>query len=144
MRVRDNFREENKTAELRKAMDQRFLQLAESADYAASIIGNAETRDYLLLDLRQPAPSCNSETVRTVIAYHMRYLGVVGIVEGVPRVVLGVPLDPDSISLLTHSFVRRIEAETNPLRIVAGVEKPDDFLQFMQSLWALKDLRLEP
>lgn len=124
-------------------MDSRFLQIAGSAEYAASIIGNPETQVYILLDTRTPAPSAASETARIMAERHMRYLGVIGIVQGVPRVALSVPLDADSIALLAHTFVQRIEADTMSATVIVDRPHQDDFVRFAEALWRLEDPRTE-
>lgn len=123
-------------------MDSRFLQLAKSADYAASILGNPDTQAYILLDARTPPPSAVSETARIFVERHMRYLGVIGMVQGVPRMVLRVTLDADSIVLLTHTFVQRIDPEATPAMVT--VDRPEnDFVRFAEALWRLEDPRTE-
>lgn len=124
-------------------MDPRYLQLAES-EHAVSIIGNPETGDYILLDVRQAVPPAASKFARIVVDHGMRHLGVIGIVGGVPRVALAVPVDAESIATLAHTFVQQAGAEAMPARITAEVERPvDDFVTFMDRLWALEDPRSE-
>jgi len=124
-------------------MDPRYLQLAENAEHAASIIGNPETGDYLLLDVRQAVPPAASKFARIVVDHRMRHLGVIGMLGGVPRVVLAVPMDAESIATLVHTFVQSA-GEAMPARMAAEVERPvDDFVAFMDRLWALEDPRSE-
>lgn len=120
-------------------MNPRYLQLALSAEHAFSLIGDPEARRYVMLDVREPAPPAASDFARSVVEHRMRHLGVIGMVRGVPRLELGVPVDRESIAMLMDAFVRRV-----PTRLIAEIEQlEDDFVPFAQRLWRLEDPRPE-
>jgi hypothetical protein len=89
----------------------KFEQLVFDAQLAVAILGNPETSDFELLAVsRLPL----SEDQRSRVSERgMFFIGVMGIVQGFPRVALVPPLDEPTTTALAQAYVRFIEQEAN-------------------------------
>ncbi len=114
----------------------KFEQLAMEAQLAVCILANADVSDIELVNLK--AVPLHNETTRDFTGRGLRFIGVIGIVQGVPRSALAVPLDPVRTSALSQAFI----AYTQSL-LDANLKPKDDFELFMTRLCALEDPRLE-
>ena len=106
--------------------------IAGFAQYPASILGNLETRDFVLIamnDLPLSEPSRLDYTARG-----FTYIGDVGILNGKPRTALYEPLDNDAITALSAAYIRLVEAALKP---------KDASEEWLKKLWALGDQRGE-
>jgi hypothetical protein len=108
----------------------KFEHLAFHATYAVCILANSTASDFELIDLGPER--LNEEQRRKLSERGMEFIGVIGIVAGVPRVALAVPLDPPTTSALSHAFVQRIEDAINGVERAAG-----DGAEWMQRLYNL-------
>jgi hypothetical protein len=105
----------------------KFEQLAWDAELAVAIFRNRETSDFELIDL---APLSNPHNLH---ARGMVFIGVVAILNCVPRVALDTPLDDATLAVLSQAFVRHIEVRAN-----AELET-----QCLGRLFALEDRRTD-
>ena len=78
--------------------------ITRNAIYCVAILGNSRN-EYELVDMSLPE-SC----VKNSQARGMGLVGVIGIVDGRPRVALEVELPESTIAALSKAFVSRIEA----------------------------------
>ncbi len=82
----------------------KFEQIANDAQFAAGILGNLETDDFALVDI-----NCVSKTpAKDLCGRGLCFLGIVGIVQGAPRIALDEPLDDATIEALAKAFVSYI------------------------------------
>jgi hypothetical protein len=113
-------------------MFDRFGQIAFESQIAAAILGNATTREFVLIDPSGPIPD----------SLHNRglgFIGVTGIVNGVPRTAFALELDDAALDAVAHAWVRYLAA-----RIMPYMQPPaDDPVQFLKRLYALEDPRGE-
>jgi len=121
----------------------RFEELAVTAPNAIVIMGNPSQRDYELLDLSTcPPPPSVLEN------FHERgfqFVGLVGVVNGVPRTQLATPLDSETVDALAAAVLLRLGAEfsqrlANDPELVEHVERVA-FDAFMRHLTSLPDTR---
>ena len=119
-----------------KVLD-KFERLAWDATYAVCILGNPESRDFELVDIG-PKP-LTEERRRKMSERGLGFLGVLGIVGGVPRAALAVELDPVTQSALVQSFLQRIEDAINTVEKAAK----GDSAEFLQRLYKIPDNRSE-
>jgi hypothetical protein len=87
----------------------KFEQLALDAQLSVVILGNPETSDFEMVSVA-PGPLPDERNIR---ARGMRFVGVVGLVHGVPRSALDEPLDAATTSALAQAYLRFIEHEAN-------------------------------
>jgi hypothetical protein len=129
-------------------MYDRFEQLALDAQLAVGILGNPTTSEFALIDLTGPDPLPD---FRGEIALRgFCFIGVAGLVLGVPRTALAVPLDNAEEDKLSQAYIRhvtgvrdgRIHAAT-PSAPTRAIVPGDDSEQFLWRLWSLKDPRPE-
>jgi excisionase family DNA binding protein len=80
----------------------KFQQLVLSATYAVCVVGNTQGIEFELLDVWTGAQL-------EIIRARRGFIGVIGLVGGVPRAALAVLLDDVTISALSQAFVQRIE-----------------------------------
>jgi hypothetical protein len=87
----------------------KFEQLVFDAQLAVAILGDLETSDFELFDVSR-LPLSEDQLSR---ASRMRFVGVIGIVESVPRIALDEPLDAATTTALLQAFVRHTEDTAN-------------------------------
>lgn len=114
-------------------MYDKFEQLAFDARLAAGIVGNPTTSEFALVDLSglEPVPDFRE--------YGFCFIGVVGMVQGVPFIALTGPLDNDALDALSQAYFRHVECILEG-RIRAATPG-DDSEKWLWRLWSLKDPR---
>jgi hypothetical protein len=106
-------------------------QIVSDAQISAAILGNFNTREFVLVDLAPgPIPDC-------LYGRGLSYIGVTGIVNGAPRTALAVELDDAALSAITTAWVQYLAA-----RIMPYLRTPDDSVLFLERLHALQDTRI--
>lgn len=93
-------------------MYDKFQTLAMRSSVAVSILANSDVSDIELLPVAPRAYS-DEEIHRLAAQWAGRglgFIGVVGIVDGVPQTALDVPLDPGRIEALSAAFVAYCES----------------------------------
>jgi hypothetical protein len=106
-------------------------QIVSDAQIAAVILGNGNTREYVLVDLAQgPVPDC-------LFGRGFVYVGLTGIVNGAPRTAFAVELDDAALSAIAMAWVQYLAA-----RIMPYLRPPDDSVLFLERLHALQDTRI--
>jgi hypothetical protein len=91
-------------------MYDKFDQLISDAQLKVLILGNPETSDFELIDL---APGPLSHDPHNLHERGMYFVGVMGIVQGVPRSALDEPLDVLTTTALAQAFVLHAERILN-------------------------------
>ena len=120
-----------------------FEQFASTANHAAFVLGNPVTKDFLLVSLATPMEDgLRDETARR----GLRFCGVLGTVDGLPRSAFSEPLDADFVISIAQAYIACVpQAEIDRLseRHSARLDpsKPNDFAEFMTRLHALQDTR---
>jgi hypothetical protein len=112
----------------------KFQQLAWDATYAVCILGNPEASDFELVELG--TTPLTEEHRRRLSERGMGFVGVFGIVNGVPHVALAVPLDERATSALSQALVQRSEDAINAVEEAIG-----DSTEFLKRLYTLPDNR---
>ncbi len=117
-------------------MYDKFEQIAGFARLAVGIVGNPRTAEFALVDLTgpEPVPDFRGEAQRGFC-----FIGVVGMVQGVPFIALTEPLDSAALDALSQAYFRHVEC------VLEGRNRAatpwDDSEQFLWRLWSLKDPR---
>ena len=106
-------------------------QLISDAQISAFIVGNFDTREFLLVDTSLwPPPAC-------IYGRGFVFVGTVGIVNGAPRSAFAVEIDDAAVSAIAMEWVRYLAA-----RIMPYLRLPDEeSVQFLERLHALPDVR---
>jgi hypothetical protein len=115
-------------------MYDKFEQIAFEAQLAVCVLANEGVTDIELVNLRSvPLPTARDFTGR-----NLHFLGVIGIVQGVPRTALAEPLDPVRISALSAAFIAYCE-----VLLDAGLEqqRKGDEVDWLNRLMSLEDPR---
>jgi hypothetical protein len=111
-------------------MYDRYSQIVLDAQIAAAVLGDPITREFVLIDPSGPIPQ----------SLHNRglvFIGVTGIVNGLPRTAFALELDASALDAVAHAWVRYLAA-----RIMPYLQHPtDDTVQFLERLYALEDTR---
>ncbi len=111
----------------------KFEQLVAAAQFPVCILGNLRS-DFELVDLQSEPMS--EDAKRDLSKRGMCFVGVIGLVEGVPRVALAEPLDAMTATALSQAFVQRIEDKINGILAPKG-----DSVEFLDRLYMLPDTR---
>jgi len=121
-------------------MYDKFEQIAGYARLAVGIVGNPTTSEFALVDLSgpEPVPDFRGEAQRGFC-----FIGVVGMVQGVPLIALTGPLDSAALDALSQAYIRHVECALEG-RIHAAIQPapatvPVD--EWLFRLWNLKDPR---
>ena len=117
-------------------MYDKFEQIAGYARLAVGIVGNPTTSEFALVDLSGagPVPDFQGEAQRGFC-----FIGVVGMVQGVPLIALTGPLDNAALDALSQAYIRHVECV---LEGPSGPQTPgDDSERWLWRLWSLKDPR---
>jgi hypothetical protein len=101
------------------------------------ILANDDATDIELVNPTSPFPE---DTSREFDARGLTFLGVMGIVDGLPQTALEIPLDHVRISALSAAFVKYCEDRLNGAFEPQG--KADD-VDWLMRLFALPDERPE-
>lgn len=120
----------------------KFETLVAEASIAAAILANADVTDIELLPVqpRSYPPEKVQELARLWASRGLRFIGIVGMVDGQPRSMFTVPLDDLRISALSQAFLAYLgvmlkdELETR--------QSVGDEVDWLRSLWSLPDTRL--
>ncbi len=115
----------------------KFEYIAAHASYACCILGNLQTSDFELLDFGQ-LPLAKHTEQELFSERGMRFIGIMGLVDGVSRVALSEPLDDPTAKALSLAFVQRVEDIIN-----AKLAPKDDSLDWLNRLYQLPDTRRE-
>jgi hypothetical protein len=107
-------------------------QLISDAQISAFIVGNFDTREFLLVDTSLwPPPDC-------IYGRGFVFVGTVGIVNGAPRAAFAVEIDDAAVSAIAAHWVQYLAA-----RIMPYMQPPaGDSVQFLERLHALQDTRI--
>jgi hypothetical protein len=113
-------------------MFDKFEAIAGYAAHPVCILGNLQTSDFELMDVRDPEP-LSEDTIHEIRRRGLRFIGAVGIVEGKPRTALDEPLDEATKFALSMAYLQFV-AEAN--------RKPKgDSAAFLARLHSLEDPR---
>ena len=115
-------------------MIDKFEQIAFESQLSVCILANEGVTDIELVNLKSvPLPTPRDFPGRT-----LHFLGVIGIVQGVPRTALAEPLDPVRISALSAAFIAYCE-----VLLDAGLEqqRKGDEVDWLNRLMSLEDPR---
>ena len=99
-------------------MYDKFEQIAGYARLAVGVVGNPKTSEFALVDLTgpEPVPDFRGEAQRGFC-----FIGVVGMVQGVPFIALTGPLDNAALDALSQAYIRHVECVlSGPPRRNAG------------------------
>jgi hypothetical protein len=108
-----------------------FAQIVSDAQISAAILGNPAAREFVLVDLATGRiPDC-------LYGRGLGFIGVTGIVNGVPRAAFAVELEDAAISAIAAEWTRYLVA-----RIMPYIQLPaEESMQFLERLYALEDTR---
>jgi hypothetical protein len=116
-------------------MYDKYEQIAFESQLSVCVLANADVTDIELLNVKlAPLPE---EMVRDFTGRGLRFLGVIGVIQGVVTTALTEPLDLVRIGALSAAFVRYCEV----LLDVDVDVQPNDFVRFAEALWRLPDTR---
>jgi hypothetical protein len=118
-------------------MYDKFEQISATAQVCAAVLGNTETGDFALLPLTGQ-PISHPDLQRVMLSRHLRFCGIVGLVDGSTQTALSQPIEDAEMLALVDTFTRlcvQVDAER------AGAETRDDSEQWLWRLWSLKDPR---
>jgi hypothetical protein len=115
-------------------MQDRFEKLLGDAQLAVYILGNPRTSDFELVDKSTPL---TDERRSALTARGMEFLGVAGLVDGVPQTQLDAPLDKGSVEGLSRAFLAHIG---HLLNAEAAATK-SDAVQWLADLYSANDPR---
>lgn len=111
-------------------------QIVSDAQISAAILGNFETRVFVLVDLLapEPIPDC-------LYGHGYGYIGVTGIVDGIPRASFAVEIDVAAVTAIARHWAQYLAA-----RIMPYMQPPappaGDSVQFLERLHTLQDTRI--
>jgi hypothetical protein len=108
----------------------KFQQFVANAEVAVCILGNPESGDFALCDLGPHA----EDLQRDLVQRGYRFVGLLGMVQGVPRSALAEPLEANAIDALAEAFLKRW---------LYGGGRPEagDSVRFLEGLYRLPDTR---
>jgi hypothetical protein len=99
----------------------KFDRLLWDAELAVGILGNPAALDFQLIDL---APGPFPDGLRDAVTKRgLYFLGVVGLVQGVPHSALAEPLDTATASWLATAYNKHVEAAVNAMLERACLER---------------------
>jgi hypothetical protein len=117
----------------------KFETLTQTAQILSAIIGRPETNEFVVVEM--PVPECVSQGLAL---QGMRFVGLMGIVDGEGRSAMAELLSDEQIAQLEDVFARQVArvlaARLENLRAVPP-ESKDDFVSWASSLYALEDPR---
>lgn len=87
---------------------EKFEQLLADSAFSRLILGNEAASDFLLIEDRPWSDEAQSDIERR----GLRFVGVLGVVQGRPKSALAVPMDEATITRLAQDFVS--EAMASP------------------------------
>jgi hypothetical protein len=114
----------------------KFETLVNQSAFSVCILGNLRTSDFELVDLN-PEPM-SEDAKRDCTRRGMEFIGVIGLVEGLPRVALECPLDVMTALALSQAFVQRVEDAIN-----AAMKPKGDSAAWLDALYRLPDTRTD-
>ncbi len=96
-------------------------------------MGNPTTSEFALVDLSgpEPVPDFRREAQRGFC-----FIGVVGMVQGVPLIALTGPLDSAALDALSQAYIRHVECVLEGRTHAAT--PGDDSERWLGRLWSLK------
>jgi len=109
--------------------------LVRDAQLALCILGNPQTSDFELIEV--PKLPLSAEHLPSLRLRGMYYIGVVGLVDGVPRTALDEPLENASVDALARAFLSHIGSS---LRTEAD-RSNDASVRWLAELYSLTDPR---
>ncbi|MGH9644352.1 MAG: hypothetical protein ACRD3Q_18270 [Terriglobales bacterium] len=112
-----------------------FEQIINDAQLSVAIVGNPEASRFALIDTA--APPLQEQTRAALIQSDCRFLGVVGLVGGAPRVAFTEPLEGPIMEAISRAFLSFVEKEINRRVIAQG----GDSIAWLQRLYTLPDMR---
>jgi hypothetical protein len=122
----------------------KFEELTATAQILSAIIGRPETQEYVVVEM--PVPDSVSQGLAV---QGMRFLGLMGIVDGASRTALAEQLSDVAMVSLADVFVQQVVRVLSSRvaaqeRAAAEAEAPpkDEWLAFMNTLTALPDDRI--
>ncbi len=87
----------------------KFEKIASSSDFCVAFLGNIQARDYEIVDL-STALKADEETIRQRQERGLCFLGVAGLVQGVPDAALTDAYGRDVQDALAEAYARHVEA----------------------------------
>ena len=122
-------------------MFDKFTNLAMQAhdSLCLCILANPDVTDLELVNVRVAWP-LPEDTSREYEARQLGFIGVMGVVDGLPRTALDIPLDPVRISALSAAFVKHCELLLSGAFEAQG---KGDSVDWLMRLFSLPDERPE-
>jgi hypothetical protein len=116
-------------------MFDQFGQIAFESQIAAAILGNATTREFVLIDLSGPTP----DSLHSLRNRGLDFVGVAGFdVNGVLQAAFAVELDDSAVDAIAEAWIEHLAT-----RILLYLQPPaGDSVQFLKRLYALEDTRV--
>ncbi|MGO9937927.1 MAG: hypothetical protein ACLPH3_09680 [Terracidiphilus sp.] len=114
-------------------MYDRYEKIAGFAEYPVGVVGNPQTFDFEIVDLRGGVTEWRDTTGRC--AY---WLGTIGTVNGQPRSELAEPLDAVATAYVGQLYAAHV---TRALEAQRAADIGDE-IDFLERLYALPDLRV--
>lgn len=111
----------------------KFQQLASDAQFAVAVLGNLHTGDLELVNL---GATSSADEQRGWRERRLGFIGVVGLIDGVPEVALAEVIDAETLSALSRAFARCVRNEVN-----ARLQPSGDGVEWLKRLYSLPDER---
>jgi hypothetical protein len=122
-------------------MYDKFETIAIKGRLPVGIVGNPENSEFALVDLTQPVPDFRREIAQRGFCF----IGVVGMIEGVPRTALTEPLDTAAVDMLSQAYIRHVEhalqGRIHAMLSARTIAPGNDSEQWLRQLYSLKDPR---
>jgi hypothetical protein len=119
-------------------MYDRFQQIAFDAQISAVILGNQDERTFVLIALgSEPTP----EDISHLAGSGFGFVGVTGVVDGVPRTEFAVELDAASLSVIAQAWIQYLAGVVTAKLHPPTPQPVDDSIPFLERLYALNDAR---
>jgi len=125
-----------------ETMLDKFDLLIADSPLCVAVVSDAGAMEFELIGLK-PAPLTTDESREVAEHYAgrgFRYIGVVGLVHGVPRCALEAPLDASQSAALLTAFLTYCQAFLNK----GPVQQKDDAVAWLETLHSLDDVRRGP
>lgn len=119
----------------------KFDQFIESTQHVSCIVGNPATRDYVLLPLAEPF---TEEKKRIAQLRGWRWFGLLGYLNGAPRVALDESLDEAALTMLAKELQRpNLVERVKEVMQARDAQPADEWAEFSSKLFALEDPRTD-
>ena len=119
-------------------MYDRFEQLVFDSQISAAILGNRATRDYVLV---VPSPGPLPESL---YGRGLEFLGVVGMVGGVPQTEFAAELEPGALFAIAQEWIQHlagIAGKSQPAQPTQTAQSSQSAVEWCEHLYWLPDTR---